>query len=155
MQPDIKLLMSHLQRIRTNIQQIMDGFTLERCNKIPDGFNNNLIWNYGHVIVTQQLLVYGLSGMDIEIDKHLVDKFRKGTKPEIPVEQMEYEYLKRLFFELPNKTIHDIEKTPINQFNSYETSFGITLHSLADAISFNNIHEAMHLGIMMAIKKLI
>jgi len=33
-------------------------FSLEQLNKIPEGFNNNLIWNIAHCVVTQQLLCY-------------------------------------------------------------------------------------------------
>jgi hypothetical protein len=35
--------------------------TLEQLNKIPEGYNNNLIWNIAHVVVVQQMLVYKLS----------------------------------------------------------------------------------------------
>ena len=31
-----------------------DKFNLEQLNTIPKGFNNNLIWNLGHIMVVQQ-----------------------------------------------------------------------------------------------------
>lgn len=34
-----------------------ENYTLEQLNKVPQGFSNNLIWNIGHIIVSQQLLV--------------------------------------------------------------------------------------------------
>ena len=37
--------------------------------KIPEGFNNNIWWNIAHVVVTPQLLLYGLSGRDFTIEK--------------------------------------------------------------------------------------
>ena len=38
-------------------------------------------------------------------------------------------------------------------FTRYETSAGITLNSTEEAILFNNIHEGIHLGYMMGIRK--
>ncbi|MBD1422623.1 DinB family protein [Sphingobacterium chuzhouense] len=31
-----------------------ENYSLDQLNKIPNGFNNNLIWNIGHIIVTRQ-----------------------------------------------------------------------------------------------------
>jgi len=43
--------------------EYFDNYTLEQLNKIPEGFSNNLIWNIGHIIVTQQVLIYKLSNL--------------------------------------------------------------------------------------------
>jgi hypothetical protein len=46
-----------ITRTSRNILSQMAG-TLEQLNKIPEGYNNNLIWNIAHVVVVQQMLVY-------------------------------------------------------------------------------------------------
>ena len=38
---------------RKLLEAFLDNFTLEQLNKIPEGFNNNIIWNIAHTIVTQ------------------------------------------------------------------------------------------------------
>ena len=38
--------------------KIVENYSLEHLNKIPEGFSNNLAWNLGHIIVSQQGLVY-------------------------------------------------------------------------------------------------
>jgi hypothetical protein len=43
------------------VSKFLSGYNLDQLNTIPEGFNNNLIWNIGHIIVSQQLLVYKLS----------------------------------------------------------------------------------------------
>ena len=43
---------------RKIISQLLQDFTLEQLNTIPEGFNNNIIWNIGHIVVVQQMLVY-------------------------------------------------------------------------------------------------
>ncbi len=50
--------------------------------KIPKGFRNNIWWNIAHVVVTSQLLIYRLSGLELLVEEELVNKYRKGTVPE-------------------------------------------------------------------------
>ena len=55
---------------------------LEDLNKIPSGFNNNIIWNIGHVLVSEQLLAYKLSGLESTLSDKMISKYRKDSKPE-------------------------------------------------------------------------
>jgi hypothetical protein len=54
--------MEHQFRItrtgRELLDKYFDNYSLEQLNKVPPGFSNNLIWNIGHSIVAQQMLVY-------------------------------------------------------------------------------------------------
>ena len=38
-------------------------FSLEQLNAVPEGFNNNILWNIAHTMVTHQLLMYKRSGL--------------------------------------------------------------------------------------------
>ncbi len=142
-----------LKTTRSNIQKITDNFSLDQLNIIPDGYSNNLIWNFGHVIVTQQLLVYGLSGLPMKLENEIIEKYRKGTRPESKISQKEYDYLKTKFLELPIALEKDFQESNLSNFKTYSTSYGFTLNSMQDAIIFNNIHEAMHYGTMLGIRK--
>ncbi len=142
-----------LKSTRKNVQKIMDNYSLEQLNTIPTGFSNNLIWNYGHVTVTHQLLTYGLAGLEMNMDSDLISKYRKGTKPGQAVSEEEYSFLKNKFSELPQQFLSNCESGSFAGFKKYETSFGVTLNSIEDAVSFNNLHEALHLGAMLGIRK--
>ena len=50
----------------------LENYSLEQLNKIPTGFSNNLIWNLGHIIVSQQGLVYRLSGLPINVSTEMM-----------------------------------------------------------------------------------
>lgn len=144
----------HLQT-RKNILSIVDQYELDQLNTIPSGFRNNLVWNLGHVLVTQQLLCYRLSGLDCYIDDAWIDFFRKGTQPDQLVGKEDWTYLKEQFLAQAEWLKSDYEKGKFEQYTPYETSYGMELKTIDEAIQFNNAHEAMHLGTMITMTNLL
>jgi len=89
---------------RKLLKSLMENLSLEELNKVPDGFNNNIIWNIAHTIITQQLLVYKLSGLPMIVSDELVNLYRKGSKPEKNLSQAEVDFIKGLLFSTIEKT---------------------------------------------------
>ena len=54
-----------------------------------------------------------------------------------------------------DELIVDIEKEIFNNYNTYTTSFGVELSSVHDAVKFLSMHEGLHLGYAMALKRII
>ena len=140
---------------RKMLSSYFENYTLEQLNKIPEGFSNNLIWNLGHVIVTQQLLVYKLSGLPMVVSDEMVEKYRKGTKPEHDVTQAEVDEIKTLLLKSVDQLEADYNNGIFVNYQEYPTSTGYILKSAKGAIEFNNFHEGLHIGIMMSIRKFI
>ena len=140
---------------RTMISKFLENHTLEQLNKIPEGFNNNLIWNIAHVIVTQQLLVYKLSGLPVMVSDEMIEKYKKGTKPEQDVTQAEVDEIKSLLFKAIEKTKEDYNNGLFKNYDEYPTSTGFVLTSAESAMIFNDFHEGIHIGVMMSIRKLV
>ncbi len=140
---------------RKMIAPFLENYTLEQLNTIPEGFSNNLIWNIAHVVVTQQLLVYKLSGLPMMISEDLVEKYRKATKPEQPATQAEVDEIKDLLFKTIDQTQSDFENNVFTNYTEYPTSTGFVLKSVHDAMNFNKFHEGLHIGIMMSIRKFV
>ena len=144
------------QKNRQLLHNLMEKLSPEQLNKIPEGYNNNILWNIGHSIATQQLLVYGLSGEDIQVPKHIIDLYRKGTKPEKSATLKEIEEVKSLLFSTITQLEKDYNNGIFTSFKTYTLSTsGGTLHKVEDAIAFNNFHEGLHLGYAMALVKAI
>jgi hypothetical protein len=135
--------------------QFLENYTLEQLNKIPEGFSNNLIWNIGHSIVVQQMLVYNLSGLPMVISEEMVEKYKRGTKPEHFVSQSEVDEMKLLLFETLNHTEADYNNKIFKNYQEFTSMTGYTMKTTEDALRFNYFHEALHLGIMMSIRKFI
>ena len=137
------------------IAPFLEKYTLEQLNAIPEGFSNNLIWNIAHIVVTQQILVYKLSGLPMNVSDEMVEKYKKGTKPEHQATQAEVDEIKSLLFKTIDQTAVDYDNKIFNNFSEYPTSTGFILKSAEDAMVFNNFHEGLHIGILMSIRKFI
>lgn len=142
-----------LKATRNNYLKQLDGISLEHLNAIPEGYNNNLIWNAAHAIVTQQLLCYAMSGVEVKLPKAIIALYRKGAKPTGPVSQVEVDQIKKWLTESIEWLAEDIKAGTFKTFKEYATSYGYTLTSIEDAVAFNNVHEGMHLGYIIALKK--
>lgn len=135
--------------------KLINNYSLEQLNKIPDGFSNNLVWNLGHIIVAQQGLVYRLSGLPVNVSEDMTNTYKNGSKPTGQTTQAEVDELKELLISLMEQTKADYAGGKFTGYNEYTTGTGFHLASTKEAIEFNNYHEALHLGFMMNIRKFI
>jgi len=138
---------------RNIFKMFLEQFSLEELNKVPNGYRNNMFWNIAHTVVTQQLLVYKLSGLPMLVDQELVDKYKKGTKTEHKASQAEVDEIRDLLFSTIEQTKADYDSGKFVGYQEYTVSTKSTLTNVGDAIAFNNFHEGIHLGYILALKK--
>lgn len=141
--------------VRQNLLEVLRNTSRRDLLLIPDGFNNNIYWNIAHTVATQQLLHYYLSGNAFRIDQYWIETYKKGTLPNLDVPQSEIDDLAFLLTETSKILMKDYDADFFADYTSYTTSFGLDLKNIQDAIVFNNMHEAQHLGYAMAQKRAI
>jgi len=145
-----------LPNTRKYLNNVLENNSLEDLNKIPKGFNNNIFWNVAHLVVSQQVLVYKLSGLPLLVSDELVEKYKKGTKPEAPVTQAEVEEIKALLFTPIEKTKEDYYNGVFKEYQEYVVvTTGNTLRRVEDALQFTVFHEGLHIGYIQALSRAI
>jgi hypothetical protein len=144
-----------IRQTRTNFLDLVKGLSLEQVNKIPEGFSNNIAWNFGHAIVTQQLICYKASGYEARVEQEIIEKYRKGTKPEKETDAAEWQQLLNYAQETLESLKADYESGFFTHVTPYTTSYGVHLTSIEDALTFIPVHEALHYGYAMAQRKLV
>jgi len=149
----MKIQFDVLRKSRLLTLKELDGLTLDQIHTIPQGFKNNIAWNIAHLVVTQQLLHYKLSGLNCLCPDVLIEAHRKGTSPTKIFTEQEFEEVKELLLGLPETLEEDFEAGIFENFIEYPTSAGFVLNSLESAIVFNNFHEGIHYGVIRSIKK--
>lgn len=143
------------RKSRQLLLPFLENYSVAQLNIIPLGFNNNMYWNVAHIVVTQQRLVYSLSGLPMLITEEMARSYMRGTRPERDVTAEEVEELKKLLFTTIEKTEEDYKAGIFTRYKEYTTEYGYTLHSAEEGIAFNNFHEGTHLGVLMGLRKLV
>jgi len=144
-----------LLKSRQLMLKVINNLSNEQLNKIPSGFKNNIAWNVAHLLVTQQLLCYKLSGLKCAISNEMVEKFQKGSAPNYTVSDEEFEIVKRQFLQFPIMLNEDYKHGAFKNYSEYITSVNVTLSSIDDAIDFNLYHEGIHLGVIFQLLKFV
>ncbi|MGJ1388668.1 DinB family protein [Sphingobacterium spiritivorum] len=70
-----------LRASRTRLLQLIETVDYEILFKIPEGFNNNIIWQIGHCITSQQRHMYMRSGLPMHISEEFMESFKIGSSP--------------------------------------------------------------------------
>ncbi|GGZ75211.1 DinB family protein [Algibacter mikhailovii] len=143
-----------LKNTRGILSKIIENTSVEELNKVPAGFNNNIIWNIGHLVVTEQLLAYKLSGLEIKISETLVSKYRKDSKPDGDVSEEEIAEIQGLLLKSLAGTENDFNYGVFKNYNAYTVSTtGNTLNNIDEALQFILVHEGIHYGYILALLK--
>ena len=85
----------------------------------------------------------------------MIESYRKGTAPTKTISAVEFEEIKQLFVSLPLQFEEDYNKGVFQTYTEYTTSVGVTLTDIVSARDFNTFHEGIHLGVLLALKKLV
>jgi len=147
--------LSILAHNRAIYSRFLKNFSLEQLNTVPEGFNNNIIWNVAHALATQQSIMYTLSGLKPVVPQSWIDGYRKGTKPEGDVSQEFVDAIDAALMSTMEQLKKDIEAGVFENYQPYTTSTKIELNSFATAFPFVLFHDGVHIGSVLALAKLV
>jgi hypothetical protein len=140
-------------KTRIIFYNILETLTLDQLNVKPKGFNNTIFWNIKHVVITQQLIIYRLSELPVLVTETEIETYKKGTKSEGKATIEDIELLKYQLFSTLEQTKEDYQKGLFKKFTEYTVSTKSILTNIDEALAFNNFHEGIHLGYILAMKK--
>jgi hypothetical protein len=134
---------------------LIDGISIEKLNEIPEGFNNNLAWNFAHVIANQQILCYRNAGAKPVISDEIIDKYKTGTRPEGFIDEKEFETLKQFLLSTIDKFEEDSATNIFENYKAFDLKSypGVRLKNINDAAKFVSFHDGLHVGYSMALKR--
>ncbi|QNN40492.1 DinB family protein [Pedobacter roseus] len=153
--PDTLATITQIKKTRTFIIELVKDLSTEQLNKIPAGFNNNIIWNIAHLTATQQNLCYVRSGLTVTVEEKYFAPFLSGTKPDHFIEKEEIDSIFDVLLNSIDRLATDYTNGIFVTFDHWDKRYGMKLNTIEDAINFIPFHEGMHIGYIMALKKLV
>jgi hypothetical protein len=144
-----------IRKTRFSLLENLKDLTAEQLNKIPEGFNNNIIWNLGHMIAAQQGVCYIRAGLTSHMTEDFINTFKSGTKPVRAFSEAEIENIKSLLFSTIDQLEEDYNNKIFGGYTSWTTRYSVEMNSIDDAITFLPFHEGLHAGCSTALKKLV
>ncbi len=144
-----------IKKTRLFLIDLIKDLSVDELNKIPGGFNNNIVWNLGHLIAAQQGVCYGRAMAQAVVDEKYISSYKPGTKPEHYIDDKEVQIIKDLLLSSLNKFETDYQNNVFEAYVSWTTRYGAELSNIDDALQFLMYHEGLHSGYIMALKRLI
>ncbi|MEL7343170.1 MAG: DinB family protein, partial [Bacteroidota bacterium] len=128
----MQYLLQLFQQNRRNIIQLLENSSLEEVNAIPTGFNNNLIWNAGHALLSQQFLMYHAAGLPLHIPAaEVMPKYASGTLPDGQATQEDLDQLLEWLKHTAEKAVTDYQAGSFQTYTEYTSEyFGVSMKNI-------------------------
>lgn len=122
---------------------------------IPEGFNNNILWNLGHIYLVQEQFAFSFAQEPMEMPAGFMELFAPGTKPsEWTIQPPPLPELLQLLKEQSNRIREKLNGRLDEEVAAPLTLPGLTLHTIGELLTFNLYHEGVHVQTIRMLKKL-
>ncbi|GGH10169.1 DinB family protein [Pedobacter zeae] len=155
MQVKLEKELELIRYVRHSILETIADLSTEQMNLVPTNMKNNLIWNVGHLVFTQQMLCYQLGGITPTIDIPYFAQFSPDTHPGAFINDTEIEKIKDAFSEAFEKLADDVASGKLDHYAAWDLPSGIAIEGIEDAIATNAVHEGRHFGVIISLTKLV
>jgi hypothetical protein len=152
---EMKEEIGRIRKTRSLVIKLISDLSIEQLNEIPLGFNNNIAWNFAHLLASQQGLCYIRAGLKPIMDEKFIATYKGGTKPERHIDEKEIEHIKEQFLLVMDQLEKDYENNLFSNYQAFTTALGVGVNTIDEAISFLFFHEGLHTGYIMALKRLV
>lgn len=150
----MEYVFTYIRETRRALKKIVDGLDTDTLNYIPEGFNNNIIWNFGHIYVATLGLVYVRTGIDKTKEIPYLKKYAKGSKPGQYVDDHEIAFLKEHVFSSIDSLEADYKNNVFKHIEPFATeTYGKMMTSIEEVITCTLAHDNFHFGYVKALQK--
>ncbi|MCF3111602.1 DinB family protein [Niabella sp. CC-SYL272] len=134
-----------IDSIRQKAITLIKATPLETLNQVPAGFNNNIIWNFGHLVVSGYGLVFKVTQVDPGFIIPLYERYKKGSKPAAPATQQEIDELIALASNFTLAVKEALDANRFQEITMYTTdTFGVPVTTIEEMLITVAAHDTLH-----------
>ena len=152
---NLPLAFKTLRTTRWHLVREIEGLSHEDLLAIPEGRDDNILWNVGHLLCSLSRLAYVFSGYPLPIPEEYLKLFGKGTNAlDWKTNPNPDEVLER-FLELPDRIEADYAAGKFVDYKPLTLGGGHTVESVEEAVAFHCFHEGLHIGMVISLKRML
>ena len=144
-----------IRQTRKFLLDVIKDLTPEQLNEIPAGFNNNIIWNLGHMVAAQQGVCYARGGFKLPLEQEFFNAYKPESKPAGFVTQDQVAEIKELLLSTVDQLEKDYKNKAFEGYKPWVNRYGVEHRSIEDTISFLPFHDGFHIGYIMSLKRVV
>lgn len=150
-----EFLFNQLKVIRSNTLNAVKEVSESQADSVPEGFNNNIRWNLGHVYLVQEKFAFGFIPEPLPMPEGFTELFGRGTKPsewkvQLPTLLELIKLLEDQTSLIKEKLDNRLDEVVANPF---KMPSGLTLKTIGEFLTFSMYHEGMHVQTIKMLKK--
>ncbi len=149
------IILKQLDFIRQLTIKAVVGLSENTIDHMPEGFNNNIRWNLGHIYTVQEKFAFHFAGEPLQLPENFDRLFAKGTKPADWKEELpSLEELLALLAEQPKRIQHVLhDRLDERVAKPFTTGSGLLLNTIGEFLNFTLYHEGMHFNTITLLKR--
>jgi uncharacterized damage-inducible protein DinB len=145
-----EVLFTQLETYRSYILGVLENVSEEVADVIPEGFNNNIRWNLGHIYLDQYLWIQAVTKEKAGVPEQFQTWFGYGTSPaNFTPETPTIDELRNLLKEQPAQIKAQYGERLEEDFPPTEMG----MHTIEQVLIRTIFHEGMHLQTILDLKK--
>lgn len=138
---------------RFHMMRELEGLTEEQLLTIPEGRDDNIIWNVGHLLCSLSRLTYVFSGHPLPIPEGYLPIFGKNSTAKDWKANPDVQAVLDRFVELPAQIEHDYTEGLFKTYDALQIVPEDNIASVEEAIAFHSFHEGLHIGKVLTLKE--
>ena len=140
---------------RHHLVRELKDLSHEQLLTIPDGREDNILWNLGHVTCSLARLTYARAGRPLPLPEEWLGLMGKDTRATDWTSPPDIEEVLLRFRALPPHIEADYKAGKFTTYEPLQITPQHTIDTIEEAIAFHCFHEGLHIGYVLTLKQLL
>ncbi|NMH70690.1 DinB family protein [Bacillus sp. RO3] len=152
------MVFQQMEFIRLRTLAALDATTEQQADDMPSGFRNSIRWNLGHILLSQENILFSFAGENVRksLPPEYGELFGFNTSPETwnGLTPPSLKELREKLEEQPRR-VKEVFSGRLDEVGEKPFVLGehTSFTTLGEVLSFANWHEGLHQGTITSIKR--
>ncbi|MFP6615718.1 MAG: DinB family protein [Candidatus Hydrogenedentota bacterium] len=148
-------VIANFTNIRVATHKLVADYGPEHLLIVPPGASNNILWNFGHIITDGAEMLYQSNNLESPIPEEFRPLFLEKTSPADWKSTPDIKQVLDASQAFTDAITQNYASGVFAEFDPKSVDSAWPLNSIEKAIAYHTVHEALHMGYIMALNRII